>query len=159
MPIKSDTFLRASAWFSIVIASVLSSGCAAIFRGTSETVTVVTQPAGESVFYAARRVSDGEAIVVRKRFDEPRLYVGDPHAPYPIPMTFQPDPWLIGDAAWLLLGVVPGLVALGVDFGTGAWRDIDSRQVVVAPRTAHAEAAKAPDPGSAPEPFAHPIQP
>jgi hypothetical protein len=31
-------------------------------------------------------------------------------------------PWLAADFALLLAGVVPGVIALGVDFGTGAWR-------------------------------------
>ena len=31
-------------------------------------------------------------------------------------------PWLIGDALLLLPGVVPGVIAFAVDFGTGAWR-------------------------------------
>ena len=30
-------------------------------------------------------------------------------------------PWVAGDAAWLLAGVVPGVVAFIVDFSTGAW--------------------------------------
>ena len=30
-------------------------------------------------------------------------------------------PWVAADAAWLLAGVVPGVVALIVDFSTGAW--------------------------------------
>ena len=29
-------------------------------------------------------------------------------------------PWLWGDAAWLVAGVVPGLVGFAVDFGSGA---------------------------------------
>ena len=31
-------------------------------------------------------------------------------------------PWLIGDALLLLPGIVPGVIAFAVDFGTGAWR-------------------------------------
>ena len=31
-------------------------------------------------------------------------------------------PWLIGDALLLLPGIVPGVIAFVVDFGTGAWR-------------------------------------
>lgn len=31
-------------------------------------------------------------------------------------------PWLVGDALLLLPGVVPGVIAFIVDFGTGAWR-------------------------------------
>lgn len=34
-------------------------------------------------------------------------------------------PWLAADFALLLAGVVPGVIALGVDFGTGAWRHED----------------------------------
>ena len=30
-------------------------------------------------------------------------------------------PWLVGDAALLLLGIIPGVVAFVVDFSTGAW--------------------------------------
>ena len=30
-------------------------------------------------------------------------------------------PWLIGDGLLLLPGIVPGVIALVVDFGTGAW--------------------------------------
>ena len=37
-------------------------------------------------------------------------------------------PWLWGDAGLLLLGIVPGVLAFGVDFGTGAWRHLDDDQ-------------------------------
>jgi len=30
-------------------------------------------------------------------------------------------PWLVGDALLLLPGIVPGVIAFIVDFGTGAW--------------------------------------
>ena len=30
-------------------------------------------------------------------------------------------PWLIGDALLLIPGVIPGVIAFCVDFGTGAW--------------------------------------
>ncbi|MEK6797829.1 MAG: hypothetical protein AABZ12_02560 [Planctomycetota bacterium] len=30
-------------------------------------------------------------------------------------------PWVAADCAWLLAGVVPGVVALVVDWGTGCW--------------------------------------
>lgn len=31
-------------------------------------------------------------------------------------------PWLIGDALLLIPGIVPGVIAFIVDFGTGEWR-------------------------------------
>lgn len=39
--------------------------------------------------------------------------------------TGEVCPWLLGDAGLLLLGVVPGVIAFIVDFGTGAWRHSD----------------------------------
>ena len=34
-------------------------------------------------------------------------------------------PWLIGDALLLFAGVIPGVIAFAVDFGTGCWRHPD----------------------------------
>ncbi len=41
--------------------------------------------------------------------------------------------WLAGDAGLLLLGIVPGVIAFIVDFGTGAWRHTDTEQVTTTP--------------------------
>ena len=38
-------------------------------------------------------------------------------------------PWLWADAGLLLLGVVPGVIALIVDFGSGAWQHTHQRRV------------------------------
>jgi hypothetical protein len=34
-------------------------------------------------------------------------------------------PWLVGDALLLIPGVIPGVIAFVVDFGTGAWQHDD----------------------------------
>lgn len=39
-------------------------------------------------------------------------------------------PWLLGDAGLLLLGIVPGVIAFIVDFGTGAWQHEGETQVM-----------------------------
>lgn len=31
-------------------------------------------------------------------------------------------PWLLGDAAWLLAFIVPGVIGFCVDFATGDWK-------------------------------------
>lgn len=36
------------------------------------------------------------------------------------------DPWLFGSVALIVLFVIPGLVATGVDFATGAWKKLDT---------------------------------
>ena len=48
-------------------------------------------------------------------------------------MKYGVDPWVIADTCLLFLGILPGVIALGVDFGTGAWRKLDNPQVVFAP--------------------------
>ena len=71
-----------------------------------------------------------------RRFDPPRINVGEPRRPILIEMRWDPDPLLIADGALLLLGVVPGLIALGVDIGTGAWRNLHPTQHVNVPERA-----------------------
>ena len=110
-----------------------SNGCATMFRGTSETVTVKTNPPGQSVYYRGNKISDGERVTVRKGFKAPRFNVGAARSPHMTSMSYDPDVWVVGDVAWLLLGILPGLIAGGVDMGTGAWRDLDERQVVHVP--------------------------
>ena len=44
--------------------------------------------------------------------------------------TGEVCPWLLGDAGLLLLGIVPGVIAFIVDFGTGAWRHADHTRVM-----------------------------
>lgn len=110
-----------------------AAGCATIVRGTTQTVHVATTPPGRTVMYQGVEVADGDLITVRMQFEPPRFNVGDMERPVLVDMTFDPDPLLIADAAFLLLFVVPGLVALGVDFSTGAWRNLHYNQHVYIP--------------------------
>lgn len=48
-------------------------------------------------------------------------------------------PWLLGDAGLLLLGIVPGVIAFIVDFGTGSWQHPAASEI----RTASDETASA----------------
>ena len=116
-----------------IAASIQTFGCAAIFRGTSQTVTVVTDPPGRTVYYRGMEVDDGERITIRKEFRTPEFGVDDSRIPLTTPMSYDPDVWLVGDMGWFLLGGIPGIIAFGVDFGTGAWRQLDDRQLVRVP--------------------------
>jgi len=41
-------------------------------------------------------------------------------------------PWLVGDAALLLLGVIPGVIAFAIDFANGEWKhEPPARQAVL----------------------------
>lgn len=108
---------------------ISSSGCAAIIRGTSQTCRVVTDPPGQSIMYNGREVFDGESITIQKRF-EPTLISTGSNSHVLQELKYDPDPLIICDAALLFLGVIPGVIALGVDFGTGAWRNHHNPQVL-----------------------------
>ena len=45
-----------------------ASGCATILRGTSQTVTFVTTPEGETAYFRGRPLKDGDFLTVPKRF-------------------------------------------------------------------------------------------
>ena len=132
-PMSTTVCQRSIASLLIMSHVYLFCGCATISRGTSQTVTVITQPPGRIVSYEGRTVSHGETITVEKRFKAPQFNVGDVRHPVMIDLTYTTDSWLIADTALLLLGIVPGVIALGVDLGTGAWRHLDEEQVVTIP--------------------------
>ena len=111
----------------------LQCGCAAVFRGTSQTVLIQTIPAGRSVLFKGMKVADGELLTVRKELGVSKINVGTPGRPIMVDLSYKIDPWLIGDAGLLILFVVPGAVALGVDFGMGTWQLLDDPQRVYVP--------------------------
>ena len=110
-----------------------TSGCATMFGGMSQMVVVRSQPAGGTVKYRGRNVSDGQSVVVDKDFQTPEFHVDA----VPIPMQYEPNPWLVADGVLLFFFIVPGVVAFGVDFGTGAWRNLRGTQVVHVPDPQH----------------------
>ncbi len=118
-----------------------SSGCASIFDGTHESVRVQTRPGGHVVYYLGEPVSDGEKIRVSKKFGSSEFRIGSAESAETVRLGYSPAPWLLGDAGLLLFGVVPGLVALGIDAATGAWRNLDDEQVVYAPEALLTSAA------------------
>ncbi|MFH1998186.1 MAG: hypothetical protein ABIK28_00830 [Planctomycetota bacterium] len=105
-------------------------GCATIIRGNQQNVTIVTKPAGQVVEYQGMRLKDGDTFTLQKHYDPARFAVDSNGRQIMVDVQYEADPLVIADAALLLFFIVPGLVALGVDFGTGAWRNYSSPQVV-----------------------------
>jgi hypothetical protein len=123
-------------WVAGIVALAMliqTTGCGTIFNGRSQAVRIMTTPRDRTVSYERVKLKDGDVISVRKQFATPQFNVGTDRRPVLVDMQYNPDPWLIGDAALLLVFIVPGVVALGVDFGTGAWRDLDNPQHVYVP--------------------------
>ncbi|MEW6744552.1 MAG: hypothetical protein AB1486_17495 [Planctomycetota bacterium] len=127
------TGIRVAVTWLVAASLVVSGGCATVFRGTSQNVCVSTYPAGGKVLFNGISLGDGQTVTVTKRFETPSVTL-DEARPLKHDLTFDADPWLIGDAALLVLGIVPGLVALGIDFGTGAWRNLHERQTILLPQ-------------------------
>ncbi len=109
------------------------TGCAAILRGTSQQTRINTRPEGGSFEYEYLRFRDGDVVTIRKKFKPAMVNVGTERRPIDQELQYYPDAWLIGDCVLLLVFVIPGLIALGVDFGTGAWRNYDQTQFVRVP--------------------------
>ncbi len=128
----SRGFARFLAALLIPATAVLVPGCAAMFSGRTQRVLVVTHPEGGIVQYKGATVSDGEVVVVTKKFEEPKFVLTGEGPPLQVPFTYDPDPWLIGDAVLLFVppGLIFGLIGFGVDVLTGAWRDLDDPQQV-----------------------------
>lgn len=114
----------------MLVSSFVPLGCATLFEGESQTVVIVTHPEGRTVFYEGMRIGDGGGVKVNKRYDAPQLIAPAGRSRGTLDMTYSPSPWLLGDAVLLLPGLVPGLIAFGIDFYTGAWRVLDNPQHV-----------------------------
>jgi hypothetical protein len=111
----------------------LLGGCATIVHGRSQTVRVTTDPPGRTIGYQGARIADGQSVTVRKAFKTPQFEVGSPGSPELVDMRYSPSVWIIGDAALALFFLIPGLIAGGIDAGTGAWRYLDDPQLVTLP--------------------------
>jgi len=53
----------------------------------------------------------------------------DRHSETPCGGGGEVCPWILGDVGLLFLGIVPGVIAFAVDFGTGCWRHPDGGEV------------------------------
>ena len=113
-----------------MLSLMLSGGCATLVHGTYQKVRVRTQPSMGTVRYNGHDVYDGHRVTVSKGFYAPYFSMSDGRSSTQVNMKYHLDPLLLGDAALLLVGVVPGVVALGVDFATGSWRYLEEVQTV-----------------------------
>ena len=101
--------------------SILSTGCASIISGTSKDVVFLVNPPGETVYYEGRAISDGETVRISKSLSSNnRVNVGTRERPRDVEFNREVDPWFIGSVALIIIFLVPGVVAIAVDFVTGA---------------------------------------
>lgn len=109
-------------------------GCATIISGDGpRTVEVSSTPAGATVFVRQSgdwtRHSDPTPTTVRvDAHDGPvgiRLEL-DGYESTSTSIGTSVDPWFFGSLGLIVLFVVPGLVATGIDLYTGAWKKVET---------------------------------
>lgn len=125
--------IRLAAATLLIANMAWTTGCATLMNGTRQTVTVKTTPTIGAVRFQGDTVLDGHMVTVHKGFYTPQFTVPGNPTSHDVNMQYDPSPWLLGDAALLLAGVWPGVVAFTVDFATGSWRNLDEEQTVNVP--------------------------
>lgn len=130
----------------LIMAAILgqSAGCALLVNQQKQTIRISTTPPGRTVYIKGTTAKDGEYVTLTKAFDVAEANVGSPTRPTSTDLKFNPDVWLLGDAALLLVFVLPGLIALGVDYGTGAWRTYEDPQILLVSEGSPAKTEPAP---------------
>lgn len=129
----SETFMKGTIHLTILCLILCASGCATIVRGKQQTVTIVTKPAGQTVEFQGMTLKDGDTFTLQKHMDPAQFLVDKDGSHMLVDAQYEMDPLVIADAALLIFFIVPGLVALGIDFGTGSWRDYTTPQVIYVP--------------------------
>ncbi len=112
-------------------------GCATVVSdgGGERPLMVTSEPAGAAV-YTKRGMEDWRkhpGVTPTTIHLDPAKGNGDyqlklelgGYEPLLAHISSDVDPWLFGSMALTLVFVVPGLVATGVDFATGAWKKLD----------------------------------
>ncbi len=89
-----------------MLSLMLSGGCATLVRGTHQSVRVRTQPSMGTVQYNGNDIYDGHRVTVSKGFNAPYFSMSDGRTSSQVDMEYHLDPFLLGDAALLLAGVV-----------------------------------------------------
>jgi hypothetical protein len=106
----------------LMVVTLLTSGCASIFGGTSQTISVTTNPPSSACTInqgirpvASIGTTPGGAVVKKKRDDLEVICKKDGYQDSKTFIKSDLDPWVFGN---IVLG---GLIGLAVDWGTGGW--------------------------------------
>lgn len=113
------------------------AGCATIMSegGGDRPVNITSDPDGATVYVkrGAQEWQKQPGVTPTVLYLDPSEGGGDyalkleleGYEPVTAYLSSDIDPWLIGSLALIVVFVIPGLVATGVDFATGAWKKFD----------------------------------
>jgi len=121
---------RVFALLLLFLGFIFQGGCVAMFSGTSDSVVIETTPAGKQFKYADAFYESGDRLSISKDIDGAFIMAGkDFGTKLEIPHTA--DAWIVGDCLLLLLLIIPGVIALCVDAGSGSWRAYELEKPIV----------------------------
>ena len=107
---------------ALVVAGSLLSGCCSIFTGTTQTLTVGSEPEGAEILLnnVSMGVTPGVITVERKTPSPILQFKKEGYETAQVPISKNMNLWLIGDLVLCIPFLIPGLVAGVIDFADGA---------------------------------------
>jgi len=112
---------------ALIVVFVLSlSGCAAIFKGNSSKVDTNSTPKGAQVYVDGNLMGE---TPIRLKLESKRTYAIEFRMEGYKSKTFNITNHV--GAGWIILDVLAGLVGVIVDAATGAWYELDQKNINV----------------------------
>lgn len=121
-------FRLATALGALIGFSFLLSGCATILSGSSQSVTVTSEPAGAQVYLDGKKAGVTPVDVEVSKTENHVIEVRSDSGTASDSVNLQSSV----AASWVVLDVLTGLVPAIVDAATGSWRHLSPSSVHVA---------------------------
>ena len=111
-------------WIRVILALfvlVSYSGCATLFSGTHQSITVDSNPKGAIVEKEGFAQGSTPCTITISRWSSGDIVLSkEGYYRKEVVLTRHFNLYTLLDIPWFLLGIVPGVVAVGVDVATGA---------------------------------------
>lgn len=115
-----------------IFALVSYTGCATILTGTHQKITVDSNPKDAIIETRGHTQARTPAVLSLSRWHSGDIVVSkEGYYRKQVVLNRTLNPYALLDLPWFFLGVVPGIVAVGVDIGTGAIWEYQPEMVYV----------------------------
>jgi len=115
---------------SLITFSIVFSGCATIFSGSTDTVELSSEPTGAQVYVnGAKRGTTPVTLTLKKGREYNLEFRKDQYETKGMALNYS-----LG-AGWLVLDILSGLVGIIVDAATGNWNgfELDKYKAILEP--------------------------
>lgn len=115
---------------TMIACTLLCSGCATIVRGTTQTWSVQTDPAGATVKLSSGEQCTSPCSILKHRTDQFSVTIDK--AGYDQSLTYVMSSMKTGGAVGIAGNVlIGGLIGIGVDAASGATKDLSPNPLIV----------------------------